>query len=86
MKGAGARVTFVGAWPAAERGVLVAAARSVEEYLGAQLPTRWRFERSGGGYLVSQPSLLLSRARAGTVSGLVGRIREAAEFAAPFEG
>lgn len=84
MRGEGRRVVFVGAWSAAERRVVEAAARSVEEYLGAPLPSGWRFEKSGGVFVVSQPSLLLGRARASTVGELVGRVREAAEFAAPF--
>lgn len=82
----GARVTFVGRWGPAERSLVGAAAASVEEFLGAALPSPWRFEKSEGCYLVSQPALLLRRARAATVAELVGRVREAAEFAAPFRG
>lgn len=78
-----ARVTFVGRWGAAERNLVGLAASSVEEYLGSALPSGWRFEKAGGVYLVSQPALLLRRARAATVAELVGRVREAADFAAP---
>lgn len=85
MSAGGARVTFVGRWEPGERRVVAGAAASVEEYLGSPLPSRWRFEKAGGRYLVSQPSLLLRRSRAATLGELVGRVREAAEFAAPFE-
>lgn len=83
MTGWGGRAVFVGAWPAAERRVVEAAVRSVEEYLGAPLPSAWRFEKTAGGYLVSQAALLLRRRGAGTVGKLVGLVLEAAEFAAP---
>jgi hypothetical protein len=82
--GNGPRVIFVGKWSPAERGVLEAAARSVEEYLGAEFASPWRFEKGEGGYRVSQPALLLRRARAASLVEPARCMREAADFATPF--
>lgn len=76
-------VRFVGRWPGRERRLVEAAVASAEEFLAAPLRTPWTFERSEGGYAVSQPALLLRRSRAATLDELVGRIAESAEFAAP---
>lgn len=76
-------VRFVGRWPGRERRLVEAAVASAEEYLAARLQTLWTFERSEGGYVVSQPALLLRRSRASTLDELIRRIAESAEFAAP---
>jgi hypothetical protein len=82
MRGA---VTFAGEWERCERRLLLMCVAAVEEYLGATLRTPWAFEKAAGGFRVTQASLLVTGARAATLSGLVGTMRVAAEFAAPLD-
>jgi hypothetical protein len=80
---AGIEVRFVGRWPRRERRIVVLAVASAEEFLAARFQTLWTFERSEGGYAVSQPALLLRRSWASTLDELIRRIAESAEFATP---
>jgi hypothetical protein len=77
-------VTFAGEWAACERRLLLCCVAAVEEYLGATLRTPWAFEKTvGGGFRLTQASLLVTGARAATLGALVGTVKVAAEFAAP---
>ncbi|HEX3560393.1 MAG TPA: hypothetical protein VHU19_14390 [Pyrinomonadaceae bacterium] len=75
---------FRGEWAAAERRLVEMCVSAVDEYLDAHMPEPWVFEKAPGGFSVTQPSLLVTGARTATLAALVGTVRRAAEFAAPF--
>jgi hypothetical protein len=74
-------IQFVGDWRRCERRIVGLTVSATDDFLGAHMPAPWVFTKGGGGFTVTQPSLLEAEAEAANLVDLLEQIRHAATAA-----
>jgi hypothetical protein len=75
-------IRFVGDWRRGERRIVELTVAATDEFLGAQMPEAWTFTKGGGGFTLTQPSLIEGGAEATHLADVLEQIRHAAAAAA----